>query len=234
MAGWDSGVVHPFVALLWSDGGQYISKNGTKAQFDDARGLAVLNLYMSMIQDKSIDLSLNMTDFVNGKSAMIIMANWWHTTMQKQFKDGFANVGVAPIPHGPNRQPITLQYNWMWTVAKDTKNRTAAWKLASWLNQAGSHKASPTGTFLAEQLGAIPSRVSDQQALTSKYFDDDFMKVFLTATKHAQPEPPVRGGQEVKTTLQQDIEAAWYGKKSPSDALADAAQKADQTLAQNR
>jgi ABC-type glycerol-3-phosphate transport system substrate-binding protein len=44
----------------------------------------------------------------------------------------------------------------------------------------------------------------------------------------------VPGGQEVKTTLQTNIEAAWFGKKDPKAALADAAEEADRILAEKK
>lgn len=61
-------------------------------------------------------------------------------------------------------------------------------------------------------------------------YDDPFMKAFIGAAKKARPERPLRGAQEVKTALQQEIEAAWYGKKDPEQALADAAAKANGIL----
>jgi len=227
--GWDSGVVHPFVSLLWSNGGEYLSPDGTKALFNSPEGLATLQLYMDMIKDQCIDLGLGMGDFVNGKGGMIIMANWWRATLKSSFADGYENVGVAPIPHGPNGQSTTLQYNWLFGVDNGSKHRDEAWKLVRWLNTpAKEGEASPIGDFLTSALGAMPSRLSDQEALADRY--DEFLQAFVDSTAVARPEPVVPGGQEVKTTLQTEIEAAWYGQKSPEQALADAAEKANEIL----
>jgi multiple sugar transport system substrate-binding protein len=232
--GWDSGVVHPFVSLLWSNGGEYLSADGTKALFNSPEGQAVLQLYMEMIRDQCIDLGLSMGDFTSGKGAMIIMANWWRATLQSTFADGYENVGVAPIPHGPNAKSVTLQYNWLYGVDNGSKHRDEAWKLVRWLNTPTQEgRASPIGDFLTSALGAIPSRLSDQQALADR-LSDPFLKAFVDSTAVARPEPVVPGGQEVKTTLQTEIEAAWYGKKPPEQALADAAEEANRILAEKR
>jgi len=231
--GWDSGVVHPFLSLLWSNGGEYLSPDGTQALFDSPEGLATLELQMEMIENKCIDLGISWGDFPNGKGGMIIMANWWRATLKDTFLDGYENVGVAPIPHGPNGQSSTLQYNWLFGVDNGSKYREEAWKLVEWLNTpAKEGEASPIGDFLTSALGAIPSRLSDQQVLADRY--DEFLQAFVDSAAVARPEPVVPGGQEVKTTLQTEIEAAWYGQKSPEQALADATEEANRILAEKR
>jgi multiple sugar transport system substrate-binding protein len=231
--GWDSGVVHPFLSLLWSNGGEYLSADGSKALFNSPEGKATLKLYMDMLKDKSIDVGISGWDFPSGKGAMIIMANWWRATLKDTFADGYENVGVAPIPHGPNGKSSTLQYNWLFGVDNGSKHREEAWKLVQWLNTPRKEgAASPIGDFLTSALGAMPSRLSDQVALADRY--DDFMKAYIDSTAVARPEPVVPGGQEVKTTLQTEIEAAWYGKKPYEKALADAAEEADRILAEKK
>ena len=77
LTGWDSGVVHPFLSLLWSNNGQYLSEDMTKALFNSPEALQVLNLYMDMIANQCIDPAIgNMTNFVEGKGAMMIKANF--------------------------------------------------------------------------------------------------------------------------------------------------------------
>lgn len=231
--GWDSGVVHPFLSLLWSNGGEYLSADGTEALFNSPEGLATLQLYMDMIEDKCTDLGVSGWDFPNSKGAMIIIANWWQATLKDTFLDGYENVGVAPIPHGPNGESATLQYNWLFGVDNGSKYREEAWKLVEWLNTPPAEgEASPIGDFLTSAYGAIPSRLSDQGALADRY--DEFMQPFIDSAAVARPEPVVAGGQEVKTTLQTEIEAAWFGQKSPEAALTYAAEEANRILAEKR
>jgi len=231
--GWDSGVVHPFLSLLWSNGGEYLSADGTQALFDSAEGLATLKLYTDLLENKCTDLGISWGEFPSGKGGMVIMANWWRATLMATFEDGYENVGVAPIPQGPNGQSATLQYNWLWGVDNGSKYREEAWKLVEWLNTPVKEgEASPMGDFLTSALGAIPSRVPDQEALSDRF--DDFMQAFVDSTAVARPEPVVLGGQEVKTTLQIEIEAAWWGEKSPEEALTKAAEEANRILAEKQ
>lgn len=229
--GWDSGVVHPFVSMLWSSGGEYLDEAGRKALFASPEGVRVLETYTRMVRDKSFDLTRTQEDFLKGAGSMVIMANFWRNDLKQLFKDGYENIGVAPIPTGPGGTSTPLQYNWMWAVSATTKDREGAWKLARWLNQADGGAPSPTARFFAEQLSAIPSRTADQELLLPDTYNDEFMKTYIAAAEHARPEQPIPGAQEVKTALQQGVESAWFGKAQPEQALADAAAKADEILA---
>lgn len=237
LTGWDSGVVHPFLSLLWSDGGQYLSPDLSKAEFNSPQSKEILQTYSDMIKEGCVDPGLGggFNDFVTGKSAMVIMANFFRSDLKNSFVDGYDNVGVAPIPVGPSgNKSVALQYNWLWTVDKTSKNAAAAWKLVQWLNSPrGEGKASPMGEYLTSALGAIPSRLSDQKAL-SDTLSDFFLKAYLDSASTSQPEPVLVGGQEIKTALQTQIENTWYDKASIDEALQSAATEADRILSENK
>ena len=237
LTGWDSGVVHPFLSLLWSDGGQYLAPDLSKAEFNSPQAKEVLQTYSDMIKEGCVDPGLGggFNDFVTGKSAMVIMANFFRSDLKNSFVDGYDNVGVAPIPVGPSGgKSVALQYNWLWTVDKTSKNAAEAWKLVKWLNSPrGEGKASPMGEYLTSALGAIPSRLSDQKAL-SDTLSDFFLQAYLNSASSSQPEPVLVGGQEIKTSLQTQIENTWYDKASIDDALKSAATEADRILSENK
>jgi multiple sugar transport system substrate-binding protein len=230
--GWDSGIVHPFTALLWSNGGQYVSDDLTKATFNADPGQEVLQMELDLInQVKAVDLGIKMADFIAGKGAQIFMANWWRSALKKGFPGSLDNVGVAPIPHGKGGD-VTLQYNWLWIADQASKAPDESWKFLKWMNnpsqQGGS---SPIGTFLVQALGVIPARTSDQEA-HKDVLGDSFLAPFVASLQVARPEPVMPGGQEIKTTLQKQIEAAWFGQKSGKDALSTAADEGNKILAE--
>lgn len=237
LTGWDSGVVHPFLSLLWSNGGQYLDTAQGKAMFNSPQAKEVLQVYSDMIKEGCVDPGLGggFNDFVTGKSAMVIMANFFRSDLKNSFVDGYENVGVAPIPVGASGdKSVALQYNWLWTVDKTSKNAEEAWKLVKWLNTPRAEgKASPMGEYLTSALGAIPSRLSDQTAL-SDTLSDFFLQAYLNSASSSQPEPVLVGGQEIKTALQTEIESTWYDKKSIDEALQSAATEADRILSENK
>lgn len=235
LPGWDSGVVHPFMSLLWSNNGEYLSPDLTTVEFNSDASREILQTYVDMVNEQCMDPAIGtQTNFAEGKGAMLIMANWFRATLQTAFVDGYENVGIAPIPTGEGGQSTTVQYNWLWGVDAGSANADAAWEFVRWLNTpAAEGEASPMGDYLTSALGAIPSRISDQEALADR-LSDDFMKAYVGSASTARAEPILRGGQEIKTALQQGIEATWYGQKDVDTALSDAAAEAERILAENQ
>ncbi|HEV8470050.1 MAG TPA: ABC transporter substrate-binding protein [Candidatus Limnocylindria bacterium] len=231
LKGWDSGVVHPWSSLLWSNNGDYVAKDNSKVRFNEKAGIETTQFEVDLIKSGAADLGFTMDDFAAGKVAMTIMANWWGAALKKALPD---NVGVAPIPTNGGAQSSTLQYNWLWGVDKGSKQGQEAWKFLTWLNgapQAGG--TSPMGKYLTTALNAIPARMSDQQANAS-LLGDAFVKPFVDSLRTSRSEPIIPGAQEIKTVLQKQIEAAWFGQKSPKDALDTAATEANRILSEKR
>ena len=230
--GWDSGVVHPWLSLLWSNGGEFVSKDYSQALFNQQPGVQTLDFEMDLINDGSVNLGFGLEDFVAGKAAMTIMANWWGSSLRASSL-GIKSFGSAPIPYNDSHESVALQYNWLWGVDKNSPHADIAWKFIECLNSPRNGKASPMGEYLTTGLNALPSRLSDQKALASR-INDPFIKPFVEALSNARTEPIIPGAQEIKTSLQKQIEAAWYKQKSPKEALDTAAQEAERILKEKR
>jgi len=231
LSGWDSGVVHPWTSMLWSNGGQYVADDYSKALFNEQPGVDTLQAQLDIINDGSAIMGkLEDADFESSRVSMTIMANWWGATLRASDL-GIENVGVAPIPHGEGGSPIALQYEWLWGVGKTSKHAEESWAFLKWLNSPrdGAEASSPMGEFLTSALNAIPGRTSDQKA-HADILGDPFVKPFVDAFATSRSEPIIPGAQEIKTSLQKQIEAAWFGQKAGADALNTAADEADQIL----
>lgn len=231
-ATWDSGVVHPFSSLLFSNNGQYVNEDHTEALFNQQPGVDVLQVECDIFADGSAMTGIPQDgDFEAGHAAMTIMANWWGAQL-KASDIGMENVGVAPIPTGEGGTSIALQYEWLWAVNNGSKNIDAAWQFLTWLNSPASEGASsPMGDFLTSALNAIPGRTSDQQA-HQDVLSDPFVAPFVAALATSQTEAVIPGAQEIKTALQTQIESAWYGQTDPQTALNTAAGEANRILAE--
>lgn len=228
--GWDSGVVHPWTSLLWSNDGQYVADDHSEVMFNAEPGIETLQLELEMIENGSVDLGLAQADFVAGKAAMTIMANWWGAALRAGMPGGIDNVGVAPIPHNEGDQSVALQYNWLWGVDRNSQQADEAWRFLQWLNSARNGEgSSPMGDFLTTGLNAIPARITDQEG-HADILGDPFVQPFVDALENARTEPIIPGAQEIKTALQKQIEAAWFGEKSAQEALDAAAEEANRIL----
>ena len=232
LPGWDSGIVHPFSALLLSNGGSYLNEDFSATSFSDSEGLETVQLYADLIDNGGMDMSVSGWDFPNGKVGMVIMANWWRATLQaSEAIDYDSEVGVAPVPVGPSGdESMTLSYNWLWSVDASSREQDAAWHFIRCLNSEQEPGAgSPMGDFLVHALGAIPSLAFDQTAFASD-LGDFFLQAYVDSTRTARPEPVIAGGQEIKTKLQNEIEAVLSGLTDPETALGTAAFEGDAIL----
>ena len=235
--GWDSGMVHPFNSLLFSNGGDYLSKDGKTAAFNSPQGVETLQLYLDLLKNGGMDVSINgNAEFPNGRVGMTIMANFWRPTLEASKSFDFkTDIGVAPIPVGPRgKEPSTLSYNWLLSVDAKSKHPKEAWDFIKWMTSPRAEgKGSPMGDYLTSTLGAMPRSLFDQKAYNDR-LSDFFLTPYVESTKYARPEPVIAGGQEIKTKLQTQLEAVLNGQGDPKAALDQTASEANDILAENQ
>ncbi|WP_376796027.1 ABC transporter substrate-binding protein [Thermogemmatispora sp.] len=240
---WNSGVVHPWLSLMNSDGGQLLGSNHQPLLTSQA-ALDTANLYYQLIfRDKVTDPAMGqanasttgpyLDNFVAGKTAMIIMANWWESNLRAGMGERFNDVGTAPIPVGPHGSGShSVSYSWSTVVSAnaDPAQQEAAWQFLQWLNgpQSGQRGSSAMGDILMG-MGILPSRTSDLSAHQAE-LDTPFIKTYVQQLKNSIPFPTVLGGDELTTSLQKTLEALMYGQSSPQQAMAQAQSNLSQIL----
>ncbi len=230
ISSWAAGTVHPFTSLLNSNGGSLIADGKATLDTEQAKQAfqlvedAFANRRVSSTQMASADANTTgpyLDNFVSGKTAMIIMANWWESALKSGMKDRIADVGTAPIPVGPSGSgPAPVSYSWLTVVnAKaDQPEQDAAWKFLSWLNSPESGEAGHSAmAALLQSMGILPSRTSDLEAY-EKDLDRPFLQGYVDQLQNAEPFPVVIGGQELTEGLQKTIEALQAGQLSADEA----------------
>ncbi len=238
ITGWDSGVVHPWLSLLLSNGGDLLAPSNNKAAFNSPQGLETLNLYHTLVSKHATDPSMGSattynTNFELGRTAMIIMADWWESGLQATMKSAFNDVAVAPIPVGPHGHTSTaVNYVWMYGVNQKSANQAAAWQFLQWLNSSkNANTSSRMGDWLMSQ-GIIPSRTVDQRAHKAE-LDNSFMRPYVKALSTSRPFPIVLGGAEITADLQKQIERVDFGSEPPQQALSTAESQVNSVLQGN-
>lgn len=232
---WTAGVVHPFLALMYSNGGNLLANNRPLLNSKAAQETAAL--YDRLLRvEKVTSASMGTADanttgpylqnFINGKTGMLIMANWWESALKEGMGDNFKNVATAPIPVGPSgTKAQTLTYTWSNVVnAKaSAEQRAAAWNFLKWLNSAGSGSVNGSSAMadILMSMGILPSRSSDLKAYNSK-LNTPFLSGFVSQIPTAKPFPIVLGGEEMSNSLKSNIEALQFGRQTPAATLTNA------------
>lgn len=243
ISSWAAGTVHPWTSLLYSNGGELIDSAG-RAALDSPQAGEAFELVDELANGSRVSSSQMSTadanttgpyleNFVSGKTAMIIMANWWESALRAGMKGRFADVGTAPIPVGPSgEQATSVSYSWMTVVngkASDAEQR-AAWEFLAYLNspESGREGASAMAALL-QSMGILPSRSSDLEAYRGD-LSREFIATYVRELPNAKPFPIVLGGQEFTEALQRNLEALQAGQTSASDAQERAQQDAESVL----
>lgn len=224
--------VDPLLSLLFSNGGQYLSDDLTKAKFNSPAGVAALDAELQLFKNKSTDANGNFFDFKDGKVGMVISPPWTKATFAAAYGDAFEKtVGVAPFPSLKTSAP--LQYSWFTGVMKQSPNQEEAWKFLHWFTS----DIQPSGTtrygdLMADTIGAIPARTVDFNK-HQNVLGDFFTGVFVKQMKQSKAEPNVLQSNAIKGLLMKEVQAAWDGKKTSKEALDSAANSVDAILEQN-
>jgi multiple sugar transport system substrate-binding protein len=239
---WPAGSVHPWLSLVASNGGALL--DGTTPKLTDPKVTAATDLYKRLIDAKVTDPAMStananttgpyLDSFVNGKTAMLIMANWWQGSLKQAMGDGYGDVGVAPIPVGPDGdKSASVSYAWLTMVnAKaDQAKQEAAWKFLTYLNgpDSGKNGSSAMGDILLS-MGILPSRTSDLEAHEAE-LADPFLKAYIDELPNAVPFPTVLGGEEMTVAIQKQLEQVVFGRSEPGAAM-EAAQSEAATILQ--
>ena len=227
---WPAGSVHPWLSLVASNGGQLI--DGTTAQLEDGAVLEATELYAELVADGSTVPEMStananttgpyLDNFVNGKTGMIIMANWWKSALSEAMGERFSDVGVAPVPVGPSGTEATgVSYSWLTVVNEQAQSpeQEAAWEFLSWLNgdTSGADGSSAMGDILMS-MGILPSSTGDLEAHADE-LSDPFLSAYVDLLPSATPFPIALGGEELTVSVQQQLESVIFGSSDPQAAM---------------
>jgi len=230
LSGWDSAVVHPFLALLHSNGGKPFKDDFSESLLTSKEAVEALEAELKLFKNGATDPAASVWGFPSGKVAMMIMAPWYESALKLGFKDQYEQtVGVAPIPY--LKKPATAGYTWFIAVDSASKNKKAAWDFIRWMTLENAGGFTRMGELMAKNIGSIPPSKSDL-AFFKNELNDLYTSVFVKELDNTYQEPNVAQGQEIKTILMREIIEAWNGRKSAEKALSDAKKEIDKILAE--
>jgi len=138
------------------------------------------------------------------KAAIIFEGNWLLPYMKATYPD--VKYGVFPMVR--NKAGGNLAFTVSYSMAKDSKNKPAAWELLSWLTSKAGQKI-----WVSKGL-ALPSR-SDVSSPAGR-------KTFLNEAKNARGWG-FNNFSEAYTIMNNDLSAVITGQKTVAQMLADAA-----------
>ncbi|MDM4762144.1 ABC transporter substrate-binding protein [Galbitalea sp. SE-J8] len=215
-----------FESLLWQFGGDLFNDDVSKATFNSKAGVQALT-WMRDLVDKgyspaNVAQDGNFNALVGGKTAF----NWngvWQTTNEALQSVDHQAVAVPQI--GTQQAVWSSSTHWVFPANKgqDPNKSAAAAAFVKWMND-NSLGWADTGELPAQ------NSIREDPALLTAHPE---LKVFLDELDYAHYETVAPGITTAVAEITTAVNEAVLGKKSPQDALDDAAKKADAILQQN-
>ena len=230
---WTPDVYTFFLPYLWSQGGDVLSTDYSKAAFNTPQGLAALQYQADLVlTDKTGQVTQGFdwqNPFAQGKVAFAISTSVSRPFIEQAMpKDHTFKVGMASVPAGPKGAATDLFGNNLVIFSKTpADHQRAAWLFMKWLTD--------TDQTVAWSLasGYMPLRVSAQNAADFKTAaaKDDRLLVAINALKDAHGIPGSPDWQKIQPVLGDMVTTALLGKSSPKDAISAAEKKVNDILA---
>lgn len=218
----------PFVALLYSNGGELFDAETGQAVFNSPAGVEVLQMQVDMINEGYFNPQLEAVDWYSDRVAITILPNWVRFYLTS-FNDP-EKFGAAPVPHGEGFESGSVAYSWFALVNSSSDNQEAAWDFVRWFTRPPEEGTpSPAADFYYRQASIIPPRRADLAAMEENFSTDMFPE-FIAALEYAKAPTPVPPYEEIINIVIAEIENAWFGNKTAQQALDDAAAQANALL----
>jgi multiple sugar transport system substrate-binding protein len=153
------------------------------------------------------------TQFTSGKAGMMISGTWNVNSIPKDAPD--LKWMVATLPY--TKQPASSLGGENWAMMANGKQPDGAWEFLKFVTNV------EYGTKLTDCMGYIPSRKDVLAQVAEKSANDPTMLVFLKQMESAAARGPLPNWSDVSAFVQQAMQEALSGQKSPEQAMQDAA-----------
>lgn len=223
-----------YESFVLEAGGSILTEDGAKAAFNGPEGVAALEFWMQLNEEKTADLpfaensaDLVRQNFINQRAAMFIQSSSWITTLTEAFEQAGAELGATIMPAKVNHGSTSLGSNIAMLAGLPEEKREAAWKFIKWMTDTEQTIASSLIT------GYQPTRRSavDSPKMQQVFADNPLFKVASEQMEHATSRPMVLAYNEIGKTLNDQIQKALQDPSyTAQKALDEAAETANDLL----
>jgi multiple sugar transport system substrate-binding protein len=214
-----------FYYFLWGNGGDILTKDGTRPAFNGPEGQEAAQFLKGMINDgltqPNPDASGRKdmeTAFVNGKLGMVITGPWLARRLATESPS--LEYGLSSIPYQTTATTLAAQDTLI--LFKQAENKDAAWKFVEFLY------ADEYRLKYALGDGVLPEKIS--VAKNSQITQNPSYNFFMEKLPTGRFEPLNVKSADISTVVAQALQSAYRNEISPLEALNSAAAKVLQML----
>src|SRR6266498_1707763 len=216
--------------LLGAFGGKFLSDDGKSAAFDSGGGVQALEFMKKSLDDKltnpnSIESLEEDVRKIFSEGGAAIALNWTYMFAEANKPDKskiVGKVGVAPTPAGTSGGP-GVNGSMALCVTSGSKNQQAAWSYISYLTSKDVQNK-----YAKLSLPCWKDSYDDAKVIET---NPKMVPVAKKELANLIERPQVPRYNEISQVLQAELQNALLGRKSPKQALDDAAGQAKSLVA---
>jgi multiple sugar transport system substrate-binding protein len=210
------------LAFMYQNGGGFLNAAGTAAIVNTPANITAVTTYLSWLKSGIAQTPAQLgvgwcgEGLGKEKASIIFEGNWLTSFMT----DTYPAVKWRAVPMVMNKQRGNLGFTVSYSIAKDSKNKAAAWTLLTYLTGREGMR-----TWTSRGL-ALPSR-SDVQPVAGR-------QAFVAAAPSARPWQFAPGFANVMTVAGNELTAVFEGKQTIPAMLDKVQSEAERTLRRGR
>ncbi|WPO69472.1 extracellular solute-binding protein [Streptomyces sp. KN37] len=216
-----------YLPYLYGEGGDLLDTKNKKVTVDEPEGAAAFKVMKDLVDsgaattDASDGYNNQLNAFKDGEVAMAIDGPWSieGALKGKEFKGDKANLGVAPVPGGSDRQAAP-QGGWNLAAYAGSGNLDASYEFIKYMSSAKVQQQT------TEQLSLLPTRTSVYDVKSVK--DNQMVQFFKPAVDKSVERPWIPEANSLFEPIRLQMGKVLSGKASPqgaADGVGDAYRK---------
>lgn len=200
-----------FLPFVWQNGGRILDEKGRPA-VTEPEFVEALKFYADLFHKKLAPLDAQGADlfqeFAAGRMPMYFSGPWMINLTHEQVPQIDGKWSIALMPKKKTRTSFIGGSNLV--IFQDSKKKDAAWKFVEFMSQAKNQ---------LEWFKISGSLPANRMAWKDPYFESQpMMKVLAEQLEDAQAPDVVPQWAQIESFIQQRVQEACYGKKTPEEA----------------
>jgi multiple sugar transport system substrate-binding protein len=214
-----------FMPFAWGNGGDILSQDLSRSAFDSPANREALEFYVGLKDVGLVDRQdVIDREFKQGRIGIVVSGAWLFKSIPKEAPDLRYGVALIPRPSSERGTHASFAGGEILASFNAARNKQGALELARFL-------ARPDNA-LALALGAQSVQPATIGADTMAYYREHPREaVMIRQFETAFPTPNHPAWVEMEAAIEDEVEQALYGRKSPAEAVADANRKLDELAA---
>ncbi|MBD3368881.1 extracellular solute-binding protein [Candidatus Fermentibacteria bacterium] len=229
-----------FENLLAQNGGTLLSPDGRSTAFAQTEGVEALGFLVELLhRDGTAYLSSgyeHQREFTEGRVAMVqgsvVSLSFMQRDMQRRAESGLSTfeIAVAPLPSNRRRAVFIAGTNVVLFADHGPDRTEAAWEFVKWFTEPEQQARWFAGTgYLPVSSTALRQPVARRRLSESRGLEE-----VVAQLDYARFEPQISAWYNGREFLSEAVEIALYGRMGPEEALARAAELADEEMETER